>query len=76
MADTLTWTLSTTGTTPKGPGTVIETAYGSGGSAVYSPTGNLPATLIIPHLGWADSVIVEFDLTGTSTAMWAGVART
>jgi len=61
IADTLTITSA-------GIGSSLETAYDLGVATAYSPTGNVPAKLIIPDLGRVHGFIVEFDLTG-ATAM-------
>lgn len=64
IADTITWTRSTTSTSPRGPMEVIETAYGlSVLAAAYSPADDTPARLIIPDLGNAEGVILEFAVT-------------
>lgn len=68
IADTLTWTVSTTATTPKGPGASIEASNGLGTSWVYSPADNTPAWLSIPDLDGAPYVLIEFDLTGATDA--------
>ena len=67
IADTLTFTLATSITTPKGPATVWESYYNLGDTINYSPTANNAASLIIPNFT-AGSMIVEFDLTGATAA--------
>lgn len=68
IADTLTWTLSTSSTTIRGLGDTIETAYSSGGATAYSPANDEVAVLIIPDLGGVDAWLLEFDRTGANTA--------
>lgn len=49
-------------------GAAVEPVYGLGESAIYSPTGNVPASLIIPNFGsLAHAFLVEFDL-GTAAS--------
>lgn len=80
VADTIAFTLTLEGSgTYRGPGTLIESCYGSGGNQDYNhPTANTePAQVIIPHLGWCDGLIVEFDqTTGAPDGMAALIART
>jgi len=59
IADTLTATVG-------GIGTTAETAYNLGPATAYSPTGNVPAKLIVPDLGRVFGFVVEFDLTGAT----------
>ncbi len=75
FADTLTWTLSSTGTSPKGPGVAIEAAFGSPGSAAYSPADDADqAVLFLPDLGNADGILLEMD-KGTATSVNAVITR-
>lgn len=74
-ADTITFTLSTTATTPSGPGTVLETAYASPGTAAYSPADNTPGMLVIPRLGWPSGIVIDFDMTGATSAFALIAAR-
>lgn len=76
IADTLTFTLATDATTPKGPATVLNTALGAASPAAYSPADNTPACLVIPHLGWPEGIIIEFDMTtGDPTGAFALIAH-
>lgn len=75
IADTITWTVSTTATTPTGPGALIEASNGLGVSFVYSPADNTPAFLSIPDLDGAAGFVIEFDL-GTATSANAVVEPT
>jgi hypothetical protein len=68
VVDTITWTISTTASTPRGPGDEIETAYASGFSRAYSPANEEEAHLILPELGSPDAVYVDFDMTGATSA--------
>lgn len=68
IADTVTWTIGTTSTTPKGVAGLIEASNGLGVSWVYSPADNTPAWLSIPDFDGAWGVLVEFDLTGATAA--------
>lgn len=68
MADTVTAVAATAATTPKGSGGVLEAAMGSTGVQAYSPANDTLACVYIPHLGWADGLIVEFDTTGATSA--------
>lgn len=69
IADTLTFTLSTDATTPKGIGTARGLAYQLGDPQVYSPADNTVAELIVPDFGSGIAgVLVEFDLTGATGA--------
>lgn len=65
MADTITWTPSTTATTPKGPMSVLETAMNEGVSAAYSPANDTPAHLVIPSLGRFHGLIFEFAVASS-----------
>lgn len=68
-ADTLTWTLGASTTTPKGIGETIETARGQGrASAAWSPADNTEAFVDIPELGGAAYLVIDFDLTGATGA--------
>lgn len=67
FADTLTWTVGTTATTPKGIGALIEASNGLGTSFVYSPADNTPASLTIPDCGGAIEVLIDFDMTGATS---------
>lgn len=67
IADTLSVTLATTATTPKGIGESLENAYALGDMTVYSPADNTPAKLIIPHVR-GHGLIVEFN-KDTATSM-------
>lgn len=78
MADTLVFTLSSTSTSPVGIGQTIETAYASPGALAYSPADDATAgCLVIPHLGWADFLMIDFDPTGGTPAAtcFAMIAR-
>jgi hypothetical protein len=75
IADTVTFTASSVAGSPEGPGAVIQTAYVSAGAA-YSPESDLNATVYIPHLGWPDGIIIEFDsTTGDPLGMFALIGR-
>lgn len=75
MADSITFTSTSVGGSPEGPGAVIQTAYGVA-AASYTPDSDIPAKLYIPHLGWADGVIIEFDsTTGAPLGMFALIGR-
>lgn len=76
LADTVTYTTSTTATTPPGPQTVFESAYGLGTSGVYSPVANVPGCLVIPDFGSGClGFVLEFAL-GTATGLNALVELT
>ena len=68
IADTVTFTVSSGSTTPKGPGQSMIDSLGEGSPSAYSPADNTPAMLIMPSLGRARLLIVEFDLTGATRA--------
>ena len=67
VADTLTFTLATTATTPAGPATVFEATYILGDSDKYTGVANKTAYLVMPNFP-ASRLIVEFDLTGATAA--------
>ncbi len=71
FADTLTFTLCTTATTPAGPGTVAVEAFALGEPSVYSPANGEPACLYIPNFD-GNSLGIEFDRTGATAcnAVW------
>lgn len=76
LADTIVWTLGTTATTPVGIGQAIETAYASPGSVAFSPADNATcAVLFIPHLGWADYLMIDMDPTTGATKAFALISR-
>ena len=68
FADTIVWTLATDATSPTGPAKAIETAFGSAGTAAYSPANDTLAVLYIPDFGNADAVVIEAD-KGTCTSV-------
>lgn len=75
MADNITFTATAVGGSPEGPGTVIQTVYGVTGAA-YAPDSDIPAFVLLPHLGWPDGLIFEFDsTTGNPLGIFAHVAR-
>lgn len=75
FADTIVWELSSDATTIKGPGAAIEAAFGSPGSAAYSPGGNADyAVLFLPDLGNAEGIVLEMD-KGTCTSVNATITR-
>lgn len=75
MADNITFTPTVVGGTPEGPGTVIQNAYGVTGAA-YAPDSDIPSTLYVPHLGWPDGIILEFDsTTGNPLGIFALIGR-
>lgn len=77
MADGLTFTEGTAATTPKGIGDALRTAYNASAVQVYTPAADGdPALLVAPHAGWADGIVIEFDPTGTSSGVFALIART
>lgn len=65
--DTISVTTTTTATTPKGPGAVLNTALGSAGAQAFSPADNTtPGFVIIPDCGNPSHIYVEvFDAAGT-----------
>jgi hypothetical protein len=66
-ADTVTFTLGTSATTPSGPATIMGAAYDLGDADEYSPADNTIAVLCVSHFpAWG--FIVEFDLTGAAGA--------
>lgn len=75
MADNITFTPTVVGGSPEGPGTVIQNAYGVTGAA-YAPDSDIPSKLYIPHLGWPEGLIIEFDsTTGNPLEMFALIGR-
>lgn len=67
VADTLTWTLGASSTTPKGIGETIEATRGQGrASAAWSPSDNSEAFVDLPELGGAAYLILDFDMTGAT----------
>lgn len=71
IADTLTWTLATDATTPKGIGDAVERVYGAPSSEAWpsggSPAGDLPARLLLSDVGGGD-VLVEMYTSGGGSA--------
>lgn len=61
MADTLTFTAATDATTPKGPFTIFETGLAEGVNETYSPADDTPAYLLLPSLGRATGIYIDFD---------------
>jgi hypothetical protein len=47
--------------------TLLDASASLGTIGVASVTANTPAVLYVPYLGGADEIVIEFDLTGTST---------
>lgn len=59
-SDTIAVTTTTTATTPKGPGSVLNTALGSPGAQAFSPSDNAtPGFVIIPDCGNPSHIYVE-----------------
>jgi hypothetical protein len=75
LADTLTWAIATSSTTPKGLGDTLETVHGVD-AAAYSPADDTPARLVIPDCFDADGIVFETDLTGATgaNALWCAYA--
>lgn len=70
IADTVTATLASTATTPKGIGSDSETARQLGTTGAYSEANNAGgAKVLIPDFGGNQAFLIEFDLTGTTTSM-------
>ena len=67
VADTLTFTVATDATTPKGPWSKILASLG-GSADVYSPANNTSAMLLLPELGSIQGFFFDFDLTGATGA--------
>lgn len=67
-ADTVTFTLSTTATTPDGPGEIHEGAYALGTADAYSAAANTKAHLVIPHVGDYWGIVIEGDLQANMTS--------
>lgn len=68
LCDTLTFTPSTAATTPKGPFTPFETGLAEGTNQVYSPTNDECAVLLIPSVGRATGLVIDFDCDAGSAA--------
>lgn len=69
IGDTIVWEVGADSTTPDGIQSTLETAYGLGASAAYSPAANVPASLIVPNFGpLCHAFLIEFDLTGAASA--------
>lgn len=67
LADTLTWTISSGATTPKGPMALAETGFAEGTSQAWSPADDSPAKLILPTVARATGLYFEFDIDGGSS---------
>lgn len=74
-ADTLTYTVATNSTSPKGVGDLVVTATGAAAAQVFSPTGNVPGHIIVPDAGDVDAIICELRLTSGGSAWGAGAAN-
>lgn len=60
ICTTLAVTTTTTATTPKGPGAVLNTALGSAGAQAFSPADDVTAGfIVIPDVGNASHVYLE-----------------
>lgn len=69
IVDTLTWTPSSSGTSPSGPMEQIEATYGGSILAsAYSPADNTCAVLFLVDVGCHPLILVEFDNTTTNAA--------
>lgn len=67
IADTITVTLATTSTSPKGISALLgTTGYGAPDPSVYSPANNTPAKLLIPDMGGGDLYLEIYVGTATS----------
>lgn len=69
ICTTLAVTTTTTATTPKGPGAVLNMALGSAGAQAFSPADDATAAfVIVPDVGNASHVYLElFDSAGNAT---------
>lgn len=68
LADGVTWTISSETSAPDGPMTDIETAYSEGTSQAYAPADDTFGMLILPACGRFEGIVVDFDLTGATSA--------
>lgn len=67
IADTITVTLATTSTTPKGISASLgTTGYGAPDPTAYSPANDTPAFLLIPDMGGGDLYLEIYVGTATS----------
>ncbi len=73
IADTLTWTLATDATTPKGAGEKILAALTTGTIDAYSPADGTPAELCVPDLGAGYEVAFEIQSAGTTGGFLAAL---
>ena len=66
ICDDLTVTTTTTATTPKGPGAILNSALGSAGAYAFAPNdGATPAFVIIPDCGNPSHIYVDgWDTNG------------
>lgn len=67
-ADTITWTLATSGTSPVGIGASVVSAYSAATPLVWSPGSNVPGRLFVPDCGGALGVLLDFDPGNTIVA--------
>lgn len=69
LADTLTKTLATSSTTPKGSGATVEKSSSASAADLYSPGSDAEAAYLeINDLQDADGIYIDFDLTGATGA--------
>lgn len=65
LADTMTFTLAATSTSPLGAATLLQTGLNEGTVQVYNPGGTTAnsdvASLIIPCAGRADGIMIDID---------------
>ena len=66
IADTLTFTLASSATSPTGPWSDIYSALVAN-VGIYSPANNTSAFIVLPELGSATYLIFDFDMTGATS---------
>jgi hypothetical protein len=63
----ITFTLASTGTTPRGPGSQLYTAFGAT-VQIHSPLNNEVAELLLPELCSSSDILIEFEFVDATEA--------
>lgn len=69
VADTLTFALATSATSPSGKATAYETQYSLGTGGIYSPADNTVAEIIVPDFAGALGFVLEFGTLSSVTSL-------
>lgn len=69
VADTLTFSLATSATSPRGKATEYESRYGLGTAGIYTPENNDLAEIVVPDFGGTLGFVLEFGTLSSVTSL-------